>query len=146
MKLTTRGGAYLTDTAMEQESDAVAAVVEDRATGSSGEVVAEGTHTPPPDTTVTAVTDHDDAWTATGRGEDLSTQAQEICSEEIAVARSDKRKKSYRPSLEVVEVKVDLFYDKAVFKRGLQVGMTRIRCLVPGTSVEATEYGRVGDL
>lgn len=123
MKFTTQGGAYLTDTTMEQESDAVAAVIEDRAKGSSG----EETHTPPPDTTVTAVADHDDARKATEQGEDLSAQAQESLGDEAAVARSDKRKRSYRPSLEVVEVKVDLFYDKAVFKRGLQVRMTRIQ-------------------
>lgn len=135
MKLTTHGGGYLTDKIMEKESDAVAVVVEDGATVASGEVAAEQTHTSPPETTVTAaVTENDDARKATEQGGgDSSVPAEGSRAEEVAVTRSDKRKKSYRPSLEVVEVKVDLFYDKAVFKRGLQVRTTRIQCLVEAT-------------
>lgn len=34
------------------------------------------------------------------------------------------KRKSHRPSLEVVEVKVDSFYDKGLFKQELQVGRT----------------------
>ena len=33
-----------------------------------------------------------------------------------------KRKKSHRPSLEVVEVKIESFYDKDEFKQDMQVG------------------------
>lgn len=113
---------------MEQESDVVTAVVEDETPGTSSGVDAEETPTSRPET-VTAVTGNDDDRNATEQGGE---------DREVAVARSDKRKKSYRPSLEVVEVKVDFFYNKAVFKRGLQVETTRIQCLTPVRTVEAT--------
>lgn len=133
MALTIRAVECLTDKAMEQESDAVAGVVEDGATEAPSQVVAEETNASPSETT--AATENDDGRNATEQGgEDRSEQAEGSPGEEAAAARSAKRKKSYRPSLEVVEVKVDLFYDKAVFKRGLQVGTTRIPYLdqVPG--------------
>lgn len=41
--------------------------------------------------------------------------------EEDVVKAPPVRRKSHRPSLEVVEVKMDSFYDKADFKRDLQV-------------------------
>lgn len=112
---------------MEQESDATTAVAGDGAMEASNEVVAGQTQaSPQPET---AVMEGEDARKTTeeqgGEDQDRATaQAQESSGEEdaAAVARSDKRRKSYRPSLEVVEVKVDLFYDKTVFKRGLQVG------------------------
>lgn len=35
------------------------------------------------------------------------------------------QRKSHRPSLEVVDVKIDAFYDKSAFKQGLQVRCKR---------------------
>lgn len=40
------------------------------------------------------------------------------------------KRKSHRPSLEVVEVKVDSFYDKTAFKQELQVRWTKMVCLL----------------
>lgn len=40
-------------------------------------------------------------------------------------AANPSKRKSHRPSLEVVEVTVDSFYDKAAFKQELQVGTAK---------------------
>ena len=115
---------------MEQGS---AAAAESRAMENSSEVVAGETHASPQPETAVMKDEGGRKATEEQGGEDRSAiQAQGSSGEEIAVAvaRSEKRRKSYRPSLDVVEVKVDQFYDKTVFKRGLQVGTTRICCLV----------------
>lgn len=66
-------------------------------------------------------------------------------SEEEVPAKQDKRR-SYRPSLEVVKVAVQSFYEKGEFKQDLQVGGAYIACWENLARLAVFVYGsmRVG--
>lgn len=93
----------------------------DGAAGASGEAtIADKVSTSAPEEDVAMVAD---ATVPESTGQEPLVSAIETdghATEEI-VEPPAVRRKSHRPSLEVVEVKVDSFYDKTDFKRDLQV-------------------------
>lgn len=62
------------------------------------------------------------AHEATEKDQDRPADEEEQAAVEEDVVAPPARRKSHRPSLEVVEVKVASFYDKAGFNQELQVG------------------------
>lgn len=66
------------------------------------------------------------------QGMDPSTdEANPATDHAVADVAPPAKRKSHRPSLEVVEVKVESFYDKGDFKQELQVGRSKTVFVVP---------------
>lgn len=94
---------------------------EDGVDGASGEeIIADKVSTSAPEEGVALATGAR-VPEATGQESFMPTAEAEGYAEEDVVKPPAVKRKSHRPSLEVVEVKVDSFYDKADFKRDLQV-------------------------
>lgn len=105
---------------MEQESDTIDAVNENGVIGASDEATTDEAQTSKAEF---VARQEEDA--PREHEEDRTAQNEEDRDAEDAITRPPVKRKSHRPSLEVVEVKVDSFYNKGDFKQDLQVKATR---------------------
>lgn len=69
----------------------------------------------------------DDGTSTEGQKKDPACDRGAPAEDAANAAAAPAKRKSHRPSLEVVEVTVDSFYDKGAFKQELQVGTEKAR-------------------
>lgn len=109
---------------MEQENDAEGTVKghDNGPMEASGEVIADEGQAPPPPKTNSSKAPNAEL---DEQEMDLSAvdEGGPVEEADAAAISPPPKRKSHRPSLEVVEVKVDSFYDKDSFKQELQVGI-----------------------
>lgn len=143
-----KGNKYTTGDSMAHGSDDVETEKHSPTNGPSGEAITEETQASPSeivtargeDATEVERQENPSAEGESGVGEgnagddagdDITgdgaarenTTGERIVEGDIRNSPVVKRKKSHRPSLEVVEVKIDAFYERGDFKQDLQVGV-----------------------